>query len=178
MCVCVCVCVLRERERERERGRERERERELYPFPDLPTPKYICQYSKVSVSVFSDLWLDYLVWFGLFFVCFVLFLWMHHQSIKTKKKKKVSNDNFRQTCGISLWTPTPVSNVIPIVFSIPNSISAILNIYWSFTSEFKGLRTKFISVFALDSRQYRPRFNLFHFLKQPWLLSLTVLLWV
>ena len=75
VCVCVCVCgwVCIEREK------ERERERELYLFPDLPTPKYICQYSKLSVSVFSDLWSDYLV-------CFVLLcvLQMHHQSIKTK----------------------------------------------------------------------------------------------
>ena len=47
VCVCMCVCVLRER--------ERERERELNPFSDLPTPKYICQYSKLPVSVFSDL---------------------------------------------------------------------------------------------------------------------------
>ena len=39
-----------------------------------------------------------------------------------------------------------VSSVIPIVFSIPNSISAILNICWKFTSEFKDLRTKFIWV--------------------------------
>ena len=54
--------------------------------------------------------------------------------------------NFWHTCSIALWTPTPVSSVIPIVFSIPNSISAILNIWWSFTSEFKDLRTKFIRV--------------------------------
>ena len=142
MCVCVCW----------ERERERERERELYPFPDLLTPKYIGQYSKLSVSVFSDLWLDYLVCFVFclfgffFFFCFVFwfFLRMHHQSVKTKKK--CQRIIFRQTCSISLWTPTPVSNVIPIVFSIPNSISAILNICWSFTSEFKGLRTKFIRV--------------------------------
>ena len=159
MCVCVCV----------ERERERERERELYPFPDLPTPKYICQYSKLSVSVFSDLWLDYLacfVFWGFFlFVCFVFcffvvfFLQMHHQSIKTKKK--CQRTIFRQTCSISLWTPTPVSNVIPIVFSIPNcnSISAILNKpIQRLTDEIHQ------SVFALDSRQYRQRFNLFHFL--------------
>ena len=73
--VCVCVCVERERkrewervsERDRESERERERERELYPFPNLPTPNYICQYSKLSVSVFSDLWSDYLACFVLLF---------------------------------------------------------------------------------------------------------------
>ena len=88
MCVCVCVCVRvcvlrqrereseRERERERElyrdrdeRERERERERELNPFPDLPTPKYICQYSKLPVSVFSDLWPHYLVFVLFWFFC-------------------------------------------------------------------------------------------------------------
>ena len=120
--VCVCVCV----------ERERERERELYPFPDLPTPKYMSVLQ--TVFVFSDLWLDYLV-------CFVVFVFFcgctTNQSRQTKKCQRTI---FRQTCSIALWTPTPVSNAIPI----PNSISAILNISWSFTSEFKGLQTKFI----------------------------------
>ena len=78
------MCVLRER--------ERERERELYPFPDLPTPKYICQYSKLPVSVFSDLWLDYLVCFvfclfGGFFVC--LFCFCGCTTDQSRQKKSV-----------------------------------------------------------------------------------------
>ena len=58
----MCVCVLIEREV------GGGRKRELYPFPDPSAPKYIYQYSKLSVFVFSDLWSDYLVWFVLF--CF------------------------------------------------------------------------------------------------------------
>ena len=108
VCMCVCVCVCGERERESER--EWERERELYPFPNLPTPKYICQYSKLSVSVFSDLWSDYLS-------CFVLlFFRMHHQSIKTKKcqrtiflssifyfKNSVRTHIFNKTDALQNW---------------------------------------------------------------------------
>ena len=41
------------------------------PSPDLPTPKYFCQYSEQSMSVFSDFWPD--------------ILRMHHQSVKTKQ---------------------------------------------------------------------------------------------
>ena len=65
---------------------------------------------------------------------------------RTLKGKARLPKTLGQTCSIALWTPTQVSSVIPIVFSIPNSISAILNICWSFTSEFKDLRTKLIRV--------------------------------
>ena len=75
MCVTLCVCVCVEREKER----VRERERELYPFPILPTPKYICQYSKLSVYVFSDLWSDYLA-------CFVLLFFSDAPPINQDKK--------------------------------------------------------------------------------------------
>ena len=67
-----------------------ERERELYPFPDLPTPKHICQHSKLSVSVFSDLWSDYLVCFVL--SCFALGFFADAPPIN--QDKKVSKENF------------------------------------------------------------------------------------
>ena len=70
-----------------EREREREIERELHPFLDLPTPKYFCQYSELPVSVFSDIWLDYLV--CLF--CLVSFL---ADAPPINQNKKMSKDNF------------------------------------------------------------------------------------
>ena len=129
--VCVCVCV------------ERERERTV----SLPRPAYPKIHLSVLQAVCVRIFRFMIGLFSLFCFLFVWFLFLFFCGCTTNQdKKKVSNDNFRQTCSISLWTPTPVSNVIPIVFSIPNSISAILNICWSFTSEFEGLRTKFIRV--------------------------------
>ena len=152
----MCVCVERKRERER--------------TVSFPRPAY----SKIHLSVLQTVCVcifrfmiglfSLFCLFGWFCCCFLFFCGCTYNQ---SRQKKCQRTIFRQTCSIALWTPTPVSNVIPIVFSIPNSISAILNTCWSFTSEFKGLRTKFIrlsSVFALDSRQYRQRFNLFHFL--------------
>ena len=134
----VCVCVLRERERERER---------TVSFPRPAYPKiHVSIPNCVRIFRFMTELFSLFCLFGCFlFVCFCCCFFVDAPPIN-HDKKKCQRTIFRQTCSIALWTPTPVSNVIPIVFLIPNSISAILHICWSFTSEFKGLRTKFIRV--------------------------------
>ena len=98
LCVCVYVCV--ERERERERERTVSFPRPAYPKIYLSVLQAVCvRIFRFMIGLFSLFCFVCLV--GWFFCLFVLFLRMHHQSIKTTTKK-VSSDNFRQTCGISL----------------------------------------------------------------------------
>ena len=95
MCVCVCVCVCVERERKwgcgggGGRDRQTDRQRHNCMLSQTCLPRNTCQYSRLPVSTFFDLWPDCLVCFVLF--CFGAFFAMHHQSIKAKK---VSKDNF------------------------------------------------------------------------------------
>ena len=104
VCVCVCVCVLRERERER----ERQRERELYPFPDLPTPKYMSELQAVCVHNFRFMiGLFSLFCFVLFFVCLFVcccFFFADAPPINQDQKKKKSVKG--QFCGKRVVYPS------------------------------------------------------------------------